>query len=135
MSDVFESPAEGVDNLAAAVEQAASGGLGRKKKVGASDQSDVQQVLIRASRDSHERWKQAAEAQGVSMSEFVRSAADAAAADLLDCSHGVEHRRWYPWAEFCLKCGVQLRQEKKWLVDPATFPHTRPLAGNPAVMR
>lgn len=124
---------ESPDNLAAAID-AVGTDLGRKRKASGAD-GDQQQVLIRASRDSHERWKQAAEKQGISMSEFVRTAADAAASELLDCFHGVEHRRWYPWAEVCLKCGVQLRDGKNWLVDPATFPHTRPVDANPAVMR
>jgi hypothetical protein len=120
------------DNLAAAVD-AVGTNLGRKRKTGAADPSDVQQVLIRASRDSHERWKTAAEDQGVSMSEFVRTAADRAAADQLDCTHGAQHRRWYPWAELCLKCGIQLRDRKTWLVNPDTIPHVRPRGANPAV--
>lgn len=120
------------DNLAAAVD-ALDTNLGRKRKASGTD-GDQQQVLIRAPRDSHERWKTAAEKQGISMSEFVRTAADRAAAELLDCPHGVQHRRWYPWAELCLHCGVQLRDGKKWLVDPATFPHTRPFDANPAAL-
>jgi hypothetical protein len=93
----------------------------------------TQQVLIRANPSSHQRWKEAAELQAVSMSEFIRAAADAAAAELLDCNHDVQYRRWYPWGEACLKCGVSLRERATWLVDPATFSHVRPLDGNPAL--
>jgi hypothetical protein len=128
VNEEFESP----DNLAAAVD-AVGTNLGRRKKASGAD-GDQQQVLIRAPKESHERWKTAAEKQGISMSEFVRTAADQAAADLLDCAHGVEHRRWYPWEEHCLKCGIKLRDRKKWLVDPSTFPQIRPANGNPAAM-
>jgi hypothetical protein len=92
-----------------------------------------QQVLIRATPDEHTRWKQAAEKNGQSMSEFIRDAANQSAATLLDCHHEVQNRRWYPWAETCLKCGVQLRDRDTWLVDPATFPLVRPANANPAV--
>lgn len=127
MNEEFESP----DNLAAAIADVGTN-LSRKRKTGAADPGDASQVLIRASKDSHERWKTAAEKQGISMSEFIRTAADKAAAELLDCSHGAEHRRWYPWAELCLKCGVQLRDGKTWLVDPSTIPLVRPQDSNPA---
>jgi len=96
-------------------------------------ETSTQQVLIRATPTSHQRWKEAAEASGVTMSEFIRSAADDAAALILDCSHDVQHRRWYPWAEACLKCGSSLRERDKWLIDPHTFPHVKPLNGNPAL--
>lgn len=122
---------ESPDNLAAAV-KAVGTNLSRRTKASGAD-NEQQQVLIRAPRDSHERWKQAAEQRGISMSEFVRTAADTEAAAILDCLHGVEHRRWYPWSELCLKCGIELRHDQTWLVDPTTFPLVRPLDGNSAL--
>lgn len=92
-----------------------------------------QQVLIRATPDEHERWKQAADKTGQTMSDFIRNAANQQAAEHLDCAHTVQHRRWYPWAETCLKCGIQLRDGKNWLVDPNSIPHVRPVNANPAV--
>jgi hypothetical protein len=91
------------------------------------------QVLIRATPEAHQRWKDAALKLGVSMSEFVRTSADHAAAEILDCKHPAANRRWFPWAETCLKCGNQLRKEKIWLVDPKTIPHLRPYNANPAI--
>jgi hypothetical protein len=107
--------------------------LTRKRSTGAPPGEGTNQVLIRASAESHERWKQAAADQGVSMAEFVRAAADAAAAEILDCPHTAQHRRWYPWAEVCMKCGLQIRDGKTWLIDPNTITHVRPYDGNPAV--
>lgn len=130
------SPAEnteaGADDFDALAEEHTSA-LGRKKSTGAKPGEGTNQVLIRASAESHARWKEAAAKTGVSMSEFIREAADKAASNLLDCFHRAEHRRWYPWAEACLKCGKQLRDGKTWLVDPHSIPHVKPLDGNPAV--
>jgi len=95
----------------------------RKRSTGAKPGEGTNQVLIRATPDSHQRWKDAAAKLGVSMTEFVRSAADAAAADLLDCAHPADNRRWYPWAETCMRCGKALRDRSGWLVDPDTFTH------------
>jgi hypothetical protein len=67
------------------------------------------QVLIRTTSDERERWKQAAERRGQTLSDFVRSAVRQAAADTLDCPHPLNQRRWYPWAEFCMACGQRLR--------------------------
>lgn len=107
--------------------------LGRKRSTGAKPGEGTNQVLIRASKESHDRWKKAAAKRGVSMSEFIREAADTATAELLDCHHGAQHRKWYPWAEACLKCGITLRDGKTWLVDPHSIIHVKPLEGNPAV--
>lgn len=107
--------------------------LTRKRSTGAQPGEGTNQVLIRASVESHERWKKAAAEQGVSMAEFVRAAADAAASDILDCNHPAPQRRWYPWAEVCMKCGLQLRDGKTWLVDPTTIIHVKPFDSNPAV--
>jgi len=67
------------------------------------------QVLIRTTGEERERWKAAAERQGVTLSDFIRSAVRDAAAGILDCPHPLNQRRWYPWSEFCLQCGQRLR--------------------------
>jgi predicted HicB family RNase H-like nuclease len=67
------------------------------------------QVLLRATPEDHDRWKAAAEHLGVSMAEFIRGCCNEKARDLLDCGHPLNMRRYYPWAEFCLKCGQRLR--------------------------
>lgn len=131
MSPAPDNEAGTPDNFDAAAEGHTD--LGRKKSTGAKPGEGTNQVLIRASKESHDRWKQAAAKMGISMSEFVRDAADKSAADLLDCKHGAQHRRWYPWAEACLKCGITLRDGKTWLVDPNSIPHVKPLEANPAV--
>lgn len=67
------------------------------------------QVLLRATPQDHDRWKAAAEHLGISVAEFIRGCCNEKARDLLDCDHPLDHRRYYPWAEFCLKCGQRLR--------------------------
>lgn len=110
--------------------------VSRKGKKAKDVSEGSNQVLIRATPESHQRWKDAAAKLGVSMAEFVRSAADKAASELLDCPHPVTNRRWYPWSETCLKCGNQLRNDKVWLVDPNNIPHVRPFVNsNPAVRK
>lgn len=69
----------------------------------------VAQVLVRTTHAERERWKQAAEAKGLSLSEFVRAVVGEATVNILDCSHPLNQRRWYPWAEFCVECGQRLR--------------------------
>lgn len=121
------------DNIEVAAANEVAKGLGRKKSTGAAPGDGTNQVLIRAAAESHERWKLAAARQGISMSEFIRAAADKAASETLDCPHSADQRRWYPWAEVCMRCGVQLRDRNTWLVDPHSIPHVRPLEANPAV--
>jgi predicted DNA-binding protein len=67
------------------------------------------QVLIRTTEPERERWKKAAEKEGITLSQFIREVLNKRANELLDCTHPVEFRRWYPWSEFCLKCDSRLR--------------------------
>lgn len=69
----------------------------------------VAQVLIRTTPEERERWKQAAEKQGLTVSDFIRTTVGDATRNLLDCQHPLQMRRWYPWAEFCLACSQRLR--------------------------
>lgn len=67
------------------------------------------QILIRATESDHERWKRAAEKVGQSVAQFIRETVNNKVVDILDCSHPVNMRRKYPWAEFCLRCNARLR--------------------------
>lgn len=67
------------------------------------------QVLIRTTYEDRERWKTAAERHGLTMSDFLRTVINEAVSNTLDCNHPTNMRRWYPWAEFCLACGMRLR--------------------------
>ena len=67
------------------------------------------QVLIRVSETQRDQWQAAAEADGLSVSEWLRQMADNRWREIFSCTHPLEHRQVYPWAEFCLKCGTRLR--------------------------
>lgn len=77
--------------------------------VGTPGSPASRQVLLRATPYDHDRWKQAAEHLGISMAEFIRNTCNDKAADILDCPHPLNQRRWYPWSEMCLRCGMRLR--------------------------
>lgn len=74
-------------------------------------ESDVRdkQVLIRVSEAQRDRWQEAADADGLSVSEWLRQMADARWRDIFTCSHPLEFRQVYPWSEVCLDCGTKLR--------------------------
>jgi hypothetical protein len=80
----------------------------RKAKTGAEDGfTATKQVLIRTTDEDHARWKEASEKEGVTLSEFLRKAADNLASDILDCKHPAESLKWYPWGTRCTKCGAR----------------------------
>lgn len=80
----------------------------RKANTGAEDGSTAtKQVLIRTTDEDHARWKSAADKDGITLSEFLRKAANSAAADVLDCKHPAESLKWYPWGTRCTKCGAR----------------------------
>jgi hypothetical protein len=66
------------------------------------------QILVRVSEEEREEWKRAAEADGVSVSEMIRSTVGAYVKTVLYCTHPSEFRRTYPWSAFCDKCGERL---------------------------
>lgn len=107
MLTMSDEPVE--DNIEAAMDKVAETLKPTRSRAPKSDDGMTRQVLCRASEHDHDRWKQAAEKQGVSMAEFIRAACNDRAADLLDCPHPLNQRRWYPWAEFCLACSTRLR--------------------------
>lgn len=78
----------------------------RKANTGAEDGGTAtKQVLIRTTDEDHARWKEAADKEGVTLSDFLRRAANASATDVLDCKHPAEFMKWYPWGNRCTKCG------------------------------
>jgi hypothetical protein len=82
----------------------------RKTNTGSKPGEPAQrQVLIRASVHDHERWKKAAEAKGMALSELIRELANNAAAEALDCLHPREFRKTYKWSDTCTKCNTRLR--------------------------
>jgi hypothetical protein len=106
--DEVTEPTE--DNIEAAMEAvAATTKPARKSNTGAKKGESAQsQILIRATPEDHELIKRAAAHVGISMSEFIRKTAVDKAAELVECSHPQTHRKAYPWAEFCLKCGQRV---------------------------
>ena len=81
----------------------------RRANTGAEEGSTAtKQVLIRTTDEDHARWKEAADKDGITLSEFLRKAANASASDILDCKHPKEYLQWYPWAVKCRKCGQKL---------------------------
>lgn len=67
------------------------------------------QVLIRVSETQRGQWQDAADADGLSVSEWLRQMADARWREIFTCTHPLEKRQSYPWAEICLECGTRLR--------------------------
>lgn len=67
------------------------------------------QVLIRVSETQRAKWQRAAEADGSSVSDWLRQMADRRYQEIYECTHPLEMRRSYPWSEFCDRCGVRLR--------------------------
>lgn len=67
------------------------------------------QVLIRASEHDRNRWKMSAEKSGMTLSAWIRNSLNDDAVKALDCSHPLNFRRFYPWAEICLACKTRLK--------------------------
>ena len=67
------------------------------------------QVLIRVSESQREQWQQAADSDGTSVAEWLRSMADSRYREISTCTHPLESRQVYPWSEFCLLCGTRIR--------------------------
>jgi len=67
------------------------------------------QVLIRVSELQRDKWQKAAEADNLSVSEWLRSMADFRHREIFECLHPIASRRSYPWSEHCMDCGARLR--------------------------
>ncbi len=97
------------DNIEAAMAEVAEGmDLTVSTRVSDDDGPADKQILIRATESDRERWKRAAEVAGISLSALIRNTMNIKVTDILDCSHPMEFRQSYPWAEFCTKCDVRL---------------------------
>ena len=66
-------------------------------------------ILIRLTDADRERWKQASEKVGKSLSQMIRDSVNQFVQDTLDCPHPTHMRRYYPWSEFCLQCETRIR--------------------------
>lgn len=98
------------DNLGPAMDQAIESlGLGRQSRSGVEPGGKAVQILIRAPEETRDRWKQAADLCGVSVTEFVRRVVDERTTELLDCTHPAQYRKRYPWSETCTRCGTRLK--------------------------
>lgn len=101
---------EDQDNLKAAINKVAETLNPTVSTINKDDDGPAdKQVLIRTTDKERDRWKAAAEKQGIPLSQFIRDLLNDKAQELLDCSHPINMRRYYPWAEFCLKCDTRLR--------------------------
>jgi len=81
----------------------------RKANTGTEEGSTAtKQVLIRASEEDHARWKEASEKEQITLSDFLRRAANASASEVLDCRHPAEFIKWFPWGSRCRRCGERL---------------------------
>lgn len=99
------------DNIEAAMAKVAET-ISPTKKANTGVESGTtatKQVLIRVSEEDHERWKDAADKDGSTLSDFLRKAANAAASDVLDCKHPLRFRKSFPWVEKCVQCGFVFR--------------------------
>jgi len=97
------------DNIEAAMNHVAEDmDLTVSTKVSDDDGPADKQILIRATEGDKERWKRAAEVAEVSLSALIRDTMNIKVTDILDCSHPMEFRQKYPWAEFCTKCDIRL---------------------------
>ena len=101
--------APGQDNIEAAMHEVAEGlDLTVSTKVSDDDGPADKQILIRATEHDRERWKRAAEVEGVSLSALIRSTMNGRVTEILDCTHPPQFRKTYPWADFCTKCDMRL---------------------------
>jgi len=108
--DAAQEPApQNQDNLKVAVDKIAETMDMTVSTLVGDDGPTTKQVIVRTTDDDHERWKRASQRDGKSMSQFIREAVNARVSDILDCQHPINMRRYYPWAEFCLKCNSRLR--------------------------
>lgn len=92
-----------VDKLAETLDTTISAGISE------DDGPAVAQIIVRANPSDRERWKAAANREGKSLAQFIRDVINDKVTDILDCSHPTNMRRYYPWAEFCLRCNARLK--------------------------
>jgi predicted DNA-binding protein len=98
-----------ISNLVSAIDREAHGDMSMSTEVSPEDGPADKNILVRLTNKDRERWKEASEKMGVTMSQMIRDTVNAKVTEIIDCSHPVNMRRYYPWSEFCLKCQHRLR--------------------------
>tara|TARA_B100000287_G_scaffold15952_1_gene16100 strand:- start:264 stop:596 length:333 start_codon:yes stop_codon:yes gene_type:complete len=91
------------------LDKAISGALLSDEVVEPVSETRDKQVLIRVSESQRDQWAKAADKDGLSVSEWLRSMADFRYREIFECLHKIESRRVYPWSEHCMDCGARLR--------------------------
>ena len=97
-----------ISNLVAAIDREAHGDKSISTEVSPEDGPADKNILVRLTNKDRERWKEASERIGVTMSQMIRDAVNVKVIEVLDCSHPTNMRRYYPWSEFCLKCSTRI---------------------------
>ena len=97
-----------ISNLVAAIDREAHGDKSISTEVSPEDGPADKNILVRLTNKDRERWKEASEKIGVTMSQMIRDAVNVKVIEVLDCSHPTNLRRYYPWSEFCLKCSTRI---------------------------
>jgi predicted DNA-binding protein len=98
-----------ISNLVAAINREAHGDKSISTEVSPEDGPADKNILVRLTNKDRERWKEASERVGVTMSQLIRDTVNDKVTEIIDCSHPTNMRRYYPWSEFCLKCGTRIR--------------------------
>lgn len=108
MIDDEETPAN--DNIEAAMHKVAETLTPTISPVAKEDDRPISdQVLIRCFEEEKQNWKEVAQLEGKSMSEWIRNILNNESFKKLVCQHPMEFRRIYPWSERCTKCNKRLR--------------------------
>lgn len=98
------------DNLDVAVNQVAKTKPVRRNSTGAEPGEGTEQIAVRAPREQHLRWKQAAAMCGISMSEYIRRVVNDRTDELLDCKHpAVSQRTVFGKGIYCGACQQLIR--------------------------
>ena len=97
-----------ISNLVAAIDREAHGDKSISTEVSPEDGPADKNILVRLTNKDRERWKEASEKIGVTMSQMIRDAVNVKVIEVLDCPHPTNMRRYYPWSEFCLKCSTRI---------------------------
>lgn len=97
-------------NIHAAMDRAIQSGDMSIRPIQKDDDGPAgKQVLIRTTDQDRDRWKLAAESEGLTLSAWIRTTLNIAARNILECDHPMAMTRFYPWATICTKCGKRLR--------------------------
>lgn len=99
----------GNENIETAISKEIKQGMSISTELSPETGPADKQILIRLTETDRERWKQAADSVGLTVSQMIRDVVNDFAEKTLDCSHPINRRRYYPWSEVCLECGTRLK--------------------------